>query len=258
MNATNPVVSRAATTGDLSGDSLLSLSGLDLGQQIQEGLGVSVDDIESSEVLLVNLLLDDSGSMSGNEQAVRDGVNDLLQALRESKQAGGVVVFVRQLNSGLTFAFQLLTPSVKLDSRNFRAMGSTPLFRETLVTLGTVATKTADFENNGVPVRSITVIVTDGGDTGYGNPPADDVKRVVEDMERSERHIIFGYGIGDEAFFRQVFDEMGVRRDRQLVTTGDHHAIRHGFGIVSQSAVRASQAAGTGFSGAGVGGFGTP
>lgn len=258
MSQMNSVLVQASLSGDLSNDALLSLSGLDLGQQIQEGLGVSVDDIESSEVLLVNVLLDDSGSMSGNEQAVRDGVNEMLAALLGSKQAGGVVVYVRQLNSGLTFAYQLLTATVKLSAQNYRAIGGTPLFRETLVTLGTIATKTSEFENNGVPVRSITVIVTDGGDTGWNNPPAHDVKRIVEDMERSERHIIFGYGLGDEPFFRQVFNDMGIRPERQLVTTADHHEVRRGFGIVSQSAVRASQAAGTGFSGAGVGGFGSP
>lgn len=256
MNA-NPVYSQAGASGDLSDDSLLSLSGLDLGQHIQEGLGVSVDDIESSEVLLVNVLLDDSYSMQGNEQAVRDGVNELLQALRESKQAGSVVVYIRQLNSGLTYAYQLLTPQVKLDPGNYNVRGGTPLFHESLVTLGTVAAKTTEFENNGVPVRSITVIVTDGGDTGYNKPPARDVKRLIEDMERSERHIIFGYGLGDAQFFHQVFDDMGIRRERQLVTTADHHEVRRGFGIVSQSAVRASQAA-TGFSGSGLGGFGSP
>src|SRR5438874_10277156 len=86
--------------GNLSEDSLQILSLPDLGAKIQQGLGIAVDDVPVSEVFLLTLLVDDSASIRSakNEQLVIEGYNSILDALKASKQEGGILVHTRFLN----------------------------------------------------------------------------------------------------------------------------------------------------------------
>ena len=87
----NDLFEEAHAEGVLSPASLQTLTGVDLGAQIQAGLGITVDDVQASEVVLVTMMPDDSGSIryAGNEQAVRDGHNLVLDALRGRSRATG-------------------------------------------------------------------------------------------------------------------------------------------------------------------------
>ena len=83
---------------------------------------------------------------------------------------------------------------------------------------------------------------------------------MVEGLLRTESHIVGAMGIDDSSGygvdFRKVFAEMGIP-DRWILTPGSSPSeIRRGFGTISQSAVRASQAAGN-FSQTALGGFGS-
>jgi hypothetical protein len=73
----------------------------------------------------------------------------------------------------------------------------------------------------------------------------------------AENHIIAAMGIDDgRTDFRQVFQDMGIR-DEWILTPGNSQKdIRNAFQVFSQSAVRASQSAGS-FSQTSLGGFGT-
>ena len=94
---TKQLLDDAHKTGALSSAGKHVLDVIDLGAQIQAGLGVAVDDVAASEVVLVTMMPDDSGSISsaGNVEAVRDGHNLVLDALGASKQAGVVSIEVR-------------------------------------------------------------------------------------------------------------------------------------------------------------------
>jgi hypothetical protein len=114
------------------------------------------------------------------------------------------------------------------------------------VALGLSATKVQQFLDNGVPGRSITVIITDGEATDGYSTPASDVKKVVESMLQSEKHIVLGLGIGgNKAVFEKAFTDMGLRSDCILTCGNTASDIRKAFAMVSQSVVRASQAAGS-------------
>ncbi|MFH1430524.1 MAG: hypothetical protein ABIG71_03320 [Candidatus Uhrbacteria bacterium] len=232
----------------------------DIGAQIQAGLGISVDDVEASEVVLVTQLLDDSGSIrfvAGNAKAVRDGHNLVLDALGDSKQDDGILAAGYYLNDGLKYAYGQLAQAMRLDSKNFDPSGGTPLFMQAIVVLGTVLAKSQEFANNGVPVRSVTLITTDGANNGPHR--ASEVKGLVDSLLAQESHIVAGMGIDDGGMtdFRQVFSEMGIR-DEWILTPGNSPSeIRTAFAMFSKSAVRASQSAAS-FSQTAVGGFGTP
>lgn len=260
--------------GDLQG--LLGDAGLDdgatssmmltadtMGPAIMAGLGdVRLDDVDAAEVVLVTLLIDDSSSIrfAGNAQAVRDGHNQVLTALKEAKQSGAVLISCRYQNGGsgtdrgVLYPYRPLDGAEELTDSNYNPQGGTPLYDQTTVTLTGVAAKMSEFEQGGVAVRAVTVIVTDGDDT-YSSRTAADVQSMVSGMLATEAHIVVGIGIDDGVTdFRQVFADMGIP-DSWIFTPGNTPSeIRRVFAVVSQSAARASQTAGN-FSQVALGGF---
>ncbi len=260
MNASNTQSLSALLGGaglDPSATAAMQLTVDTLGPAIQAGLGdIDYDDLGTAEVLLVTLVIDDSGSIrfvTGNTEAVRDGHNLVIDALKGAKQSAGVLMSTLLLNNGLLFGYTTLDAATRLDSHNFNPGGGTPLFDVTKQALTTVAAKMADFEQNGVAARALTVIVTDGADNGYTR--VKDVRDMVDGLLRTEQHIIAGIGVSDGyTDFRQVFSGMGILDEWILTPNNTPSEIRAAFRTVSQSAVRASQTAT--FSQTAMGGFG--
>ena len=250
----------ALKDGELSDAAMRALSVPDLGAQIQAGLGVHPDDVPASEVVLVTMMPDDSGSIrfGKNAQAVRDGHNLVLDALAASKQKEGVLAHTRYLNGKVLFPYCTLSGTVRMDSKNYDPGLGTPLYEQTVVLLATVIAKSRQFAQAGVPSRTVTLIITDGADESSSGNKAKDVATLVHDMQRQERHIVAALGVEDgETDFREVFRAMGIE-DRWILTAGSNASeIRRAFQVFSQSAVRASQSA-VHFSKTSVGGFGAP
>lgn len=248
--------------GTLSPASLQTLINIpDMGATIQAALGVSVDDVKASEAILVTLMPDDSGSIrfAGNSQAVRDGHNMVVDALVDSKQGTGMLMHTRYLNGYVLYPYSKLGQVVRMTSKNYDPDKGTPLYDQTVVLLGTVLAKAQEFSDSGVPVRTVTLIISDGADLHSQRSTARDVARIVGDMLRTEQHIVAAMGIDDggSTDFRKVFQEMGIRDEWILTPKNSPSEIRKAFGTFSKSAVRASQSAGS-FSQTVVGGFGTP
>lgn len=235
------------------GDGLLSQSSLnaldvhDLGVQIQAGLGIEVDDVMASEVVLVTVMPDDSASIqyASNAQAVRGGHNAILDALALCPQKDQILIHNRYLNGTVLYPYCFLDQAVRMTPQNYDPNLGTPLYDQTLVLLGTVIAKAQEFADNGVPVRTITLLITDGADCASYRATAKDVQVVVQDMIRAENHIVAAMGIDDggSTDFRQVFREMGIR-DEWILTPGQgEQEIRQAFQLFSQSAVMVSQSA---------------
>lgn len=237
----------AAEDGTLSAAATAALSIPDLGAEIQAGLGIHVDDIDSSEVVLVTLMPDDSGSIrfANNAAAVREGHNLVLDALVGSPQSASVLVHTRYLNGFVLYPYCPLGQAVRMDARNYDPQLGTPLYDQTVVLLGTVLAKAQELADAGVAVRTVTLLITDGADARSVRSKARDVRAIVQDMQRAESHVVAAMGIEDGSTdFRQVFREMGIE-DRWILTRGNSPAeIRKAFQLFSQSAVRMSQSAG--------------
>jgi hypothetical protein len=242
----------AHDTGALSAKSLATLDVVDIGAQIQTGLGVSIDDVAASEVVLLTMMPDDSMSIAsaGNTDAVRDGHNFVIDALRASKQSGEVLAHTRYLNGHVLCPYTALDHAVAMTAANYDPRLGTPLFDQTAVLLGTVIAKTQELSQAGIAVRTVTLIITDGGDYGSTRCKPADIKALVADMLAQENHIVAAMGISDGTTdFKQVFRSMGIP-DRWILTPGNSASeIRRAFAVFSQSAVRAGQ-------GAQLGGFG--
>ena len=236
-------------TGALSAKSLATLDVIDVGAQIQAGLGVSIDDVGASEVVLVTMMPDDSQSIAhaGNTGAVRDGHNYVIEALAGSKQSGEVLAHTRYLNGHVLCPYTALEHAVTMTAANYDPRLGTPLFDQTCVLLGTVIAKSQELAQAGIAVRTVTLIITDGGDYGSTRCKPADVKALVTDMLAQENHIVAAMGISDGTTdFRKVFESMGIPA-RWILTPGNTSSeIRRAFAVFSQSAVRASQGAALG------------
>jgi hypothetical protein len=236
----------AHQTGALSKQALDALDVVDVGAQIQAGLGLSIDDVGSSEVVLLTMMPDDSGSIAhaNNADAVRDGHNYVLDALAASKQAGEVLAHTRFLNGHVLFPYTQLAHAEKLTPANYHPIHGTPLYDQSCVLLATVIAKAQELAQAGIAVRTVTLIITDGGDCGSTRCKAADVAAIVRDMLAQENHIVAAMGISDGSTdFRAVFKAMGIP-DRWILTPGNSASeIRRAFAVFSQSAVRAAAGA---------------
>jgi hypothetical protein len=254
----NTLFTQAHQEGALSAASLAALTVTDLGAQIQAGLGLPVDDVMASEAVLVTMMPDDSASIAHahNTRAVRDGHNAVLDALAGARSRDAILAHTRYLNGEVLFPYALLEHAVRMDSANYDPRHGTPLYDQTVVLLGTVLAKAQEFALSGVPVRTITLIITDGCDQGSTRHTARSVAFLVNDLIAREQHIVAGLGISDGSTdFRAVFREMGIP-DRWILTPGSKaDDIRRAFQLFSQSALRVSQSA-TGLSQVSLGGFG--
>ncbi|MBA3393683.1 MAG: hypothetical protein H0T89_13625 [Deltaproteobacteria bacterium] len=243
---TKKLLEDAHAHGALSAKSLATLDVVDVGAQIQAGLGCTIDDVAASEVVLLTMMPDDSQSIAGagNTDAVRDGHNFVLEALRGSKQSGEVLAHTRYLNGFVLCPYTALEHAVTMTTLNYDPCHGTPLYDQTTVTLGTVIAKSQELAQAGIAVRTVTLIITDGGDYGSTRCKAADVKAIVDDMLAQENHIVAAMGISDGTTdFKAVFRAMGIP-DRWILTPGNSSTeIRRAFAVFSQSAVRASQGA---------------
>ena len=247
----------AVDAGDISSDVADMLNVQDLGENIQAGLGMDVDDVEASDVVLVGMMPDDSYSMVDMAQEARDGCNLVLEALKDSKQQDGVLITNRYLNGYVLYPYTTLDQAIVMDSSNYTPNMGTPLYDQTVIFLGTVLAKTQSFAQNGVPCRSVSLIISDGADQASQAHDAASVCKVVKDMLRTENHIIAAMGIDDGyTDFKKVFREMGIPEDWILTPKKSQSEIRSAFQVFSQSAVRASQS-GKSFTQTAMGGFGS-
>jgi hypothetical protein len=255
---TSKVVSQlfksAKASGGISPEALQVINVADLGQEIQDGLGIDVDDVQASEVVLVTIMPDDSSSVRPFAQEIRDGHRLVIDSLKATKQREGILAHNRFLNGYVLYPYSRLDDVVAMDDQNYRPGLGTPLYDQTIVMLGTVLAKSQQFLDNGVPCRSVSLIITDGVDYGSVTHNENSVKKVVKDMLATENHIIAGLGIGDEKTFRKVFGDMGLDPEWILTVNDSASDIRKAFQLFSQSAVRASQGGGS-FSKTAAGGF---
>src|SRR6218665_2603724 len=145
----------AHAEGVLSPSSLQALTVVDLGAQIQAGLGVGVDDVQAIEGVLVTVMPDDSGSigMGGHARTVCDGHNLVLDALLSSQQKDGILFHTRYLNGTVLNPFRPLEDVVRMHAKNYDPDQGTPLYDQAVVLLGTVLAKAQEFTRNGVAPR---------------------------------------------------------------------------------------------------------
>ncbi len=240
----NNLFQTAQEDGIISPSSMNALTVMDIGEEIQNALAGNIEAVESSEVVLVTLMPDDSGSIrfEGNAQIVRDGHNLVIDALANSKQGDSILMHTRYLNGEILFPYTNIVQAIRMDNKNYDPRLGTPLYDQSVLLLGSVIAQAQQFIDNGVAIRTVTLIITDGADVSSSRANAAMVKSIVDDMLRTEDHNVAGMGIDDGyTDFKRVFQEMGIRDEWILTPKNSDSEIRRAFQVFSQSAVRASQ-----------------
>lgn len=235
--------------GELDDRSQTALEAPPVRAELAAGLG---EPSTADELLLATILLDDSASIVPNIAEIRHGHNTMLDALAEPGTAD-VRVQTRALNSGILSPYLPIGQAMRLNGSNFgdRQISSagTPLYRQSVVTLGTVMLKAREESERGAKVRTFTLIITDAEDNRSESITAKHVGYLVTDMlEYATNHIVAGMGVGERPgiSFHEIFRAMGIQRRWMFSSAADAEQLRKAFEKIG-SDLRLAAASETGF-----------
>ncbi len=203
-----------------------------------------------TEMTLLCMLIDNTPSMEhkNNHAAAIEGHNLVVSALLGAKAANSIEELTMLINhhdgyarkitgDSDEFQWRSLRAAPRLEKRNFIQGCSTPLYDRCLEALGSVLARTKWWEDQfGVQTRSVTLLMTDGGNND-GKAEISHVAKVVADMLAMEKHRIFFMGVDAGGVdFRKIGADMGLPAECVDVVERDPRAIRNRFQLFSQSA----------------------
>lgn len=235
----------AVATGMLSPQSATLITGNLGGVVIAGAAGKALEDIAASDVTLITVLIDKSSSIADTRltQAVRDGQNELVKALRGAREKDSVLLALWTFEGNLDVVHSYLPAdeAVLLDQKNYQPGGCTRLYDTWCDALAANVAYAQRLRAGGTPCRSVVVVITDGSDVG-SKRGSSDCKRLSHDLLASEQFTLAFVGVGNDTDFRKVAKSMGVPDGCVLVQKdATPSALRRTFQMVSQSAIRASQ-----------------
>lgn len=203
-------------------------------------VGAQVDDLNTDDVTLLSVILDQSSSMSGVQQDVIDAFNEMSRALSDSKAAESILMstWVFDNDSKLLFSYTPIDQVKDLTKQNYQPGGATALYDATMDGFTGIVAYGQDLRNNGIRTRSIVVVISDGGDNVSSHTAAS-VKTVAQDLLRQEIYTLAFVGLGDEQYFRQIATDMGF--PEVLTTSNTASEIRRALNMISGSVIRTSQ-----------------
>jgi hypothetical protein len=238
-------LSSAVASGVLSAQTSSLVTG-HLGPLVVAGAaGKALEDLTASDVTLVTLLVDASGSIAdrGLEQAVRDGQNALLDAFGGAKEKDAVLLALWTFNEQpmVLHAYVPVDEATRLDATTYRGRGATRLYDTWCDALTANVAYAQRLRDGGTPTRSIVVVLTDGEDVG-STRSSRDCSKLSKDLLASELFTLAFVGVGKDVDFELIAAAMGipagcVHVQRDATATG----LRKTFQLVSRSAIRASQ-----------------
>lgn len=237
-------LSSAQASGLLSQQLSAQLSG-NLGDVVIAGAsGVDADSIMATDVTLVTILLDASSSIGYGklEQAVRDGHNELLESFAGSREKDSVLVALWTFadDAEVVHAYLPIGDATRLDQKNYRAGGCTRLYDTWCDALTANLAYAERLRDNGTPVRSIVVVITDGMDNRSSKKQYE-CKQLSDSLLKSEQFILAFVGVGADDF-QGVAKRMGIPSGCiEVQTSVTPSGLRQVFQMVSRSAIRASQ-----------------
>jgi hypothetical protein len=232
----------AEKRGTLSQRSSTALQRPAIVQQVQDALAGSYTLRTPGQSLLLTMMPDDSNSMKIKDKqgGVIDGHNELLGMMAVSSASKRMLLQTRYLNGFILNPFGPLTACKPLDRTNYPCIYGTPLYEQTLVTLGAVLAKDEELTAGGARVRTATLIMTDAESTdNLADALLREVASVVADMRRIGDHIVAGmcFPSGDESYCRAIFSGMGME-DRYIFSASSRREILEAFRLFGESALQ--------------------
>jgi len=204
----------------------------------KQDIETNASDYGEGEVILFTLLIDDSLSIDDFIDSMINGINRIFTSILGARESIVRKIQVQTifLNNGLLSEPRGIKDAVRLNTDNYSlSPNGTPLFDSSFKTLGAVTLKKEEYFKKGINVRTVTVIITDGGDN-ISTRTASDVSMILSDMLETCEDTILGYGIGDdENFFRDIFSSMGIDNEFIMTSDTDERSMRRIFDTISNS-----------------------
>ncbi len=202
--------------------------------------GVAADALSSDKAFLFVPVLDMTGSMSGFRADVIAAYNNMLAALKASKQAEQILMSSWTFNtqSYLLHSYTPLEFVPPLSKNNYAPDEQTALYDAILDAITGAVAYGQELRSQGARTRITLVAFTDGYDNASKHR-ASQVRQVVEELLGQEIYTFALVGFGGD-FARKVAGEIGF--PNVLEADADASAIRRALEVVSNSLIRASQA----------------
>jgi hypothetical protein len=209
---------------------------------------MDVDDVVSPSVMLVDFLIDGSGSMDPYERAMRECLEHYREAIVNSKQADEMMVSKTVFESRIETGGYVAPEDFNTD---YTANGCTRLYDAIIDRRQRMLDYMDQLKNNGTNARACMVILSDGADND-SQYRASDARNAIQDLISKEITVAF-IAFGQDAF--GIADSIGVKKNNVKEVSNDESELRRVIDLVSKSAISASKKASSGAGGNDDGGF---
>lgn len=199
--------------------------------------GIGIDDLTSDENTLVCVILDETGSMDDDRDAVISSFNEMVRALKDSKASDKILLSVWAFNTKRRLIHSYLPLELVPDLTDYYPNDQTALFDAVLDGFTSLVAYEQDLQNLGNRTQAIVAVFSDGEDNA-SRVSARDVERVAVELLDKESYVLALVTFG-QGFARQVAAEMGFPNVLEVGATPTE--IRRAMGTFSKSAIRASQ-----------------
>lgn len=203
---------------------------------------MDVDDVVSPSVMLVDFLIDGSGSMDSYERAMRECLEHYKEAIVNSKQADEMLVSKTVFESRIETGGYVAPEDFNTD---YTAGGRTRLHDAIIDRRQRMLDYMDQLKNNGTNARACLIILSDGKDFG-SQYRASYARQAVQDLISKEITVAF-IAFGYDAF--GVADSIGVKENNVKEVSNDESELRRVIDLVSKSAISASKKASSGAGG---------
>jgi len=156
--------------------------------------GVEIDDLEASEYTLGNILVDETGSVSGFEQELEKCIIAAVDACQKSPHSENLLMRVGKFGSHIPgsveelHGFNLLS---NLDTKDYNGKinpcGSTPLLDATLDSLETLEAQAKILVDQEYLCNGIFFIITDGGENSSQSASFKKIKNAFARIKKEEK-----------------------------------------------------------------------
>ena len=171
-----------------------------------------VNNIQEAETINVVFVIDKSSSTNRFINDLNNTLNEFLHEFQRSHVASKMLISVIEFNSNIDVvsAFQ---PISDLKDFNVQPYGCTNLYGAVLAGLENAVQYRKDLENNGISVKTLVFIITDGEDNEGVDPSL--VKQKIDEIYQDESNCfsftVMMFGLGDEANFDEAREKMGIK-----------------------------------------------
>lgn len=202
--------------------------------------GVNPADLNTDFVTLFLVIFDETGSMDGNQSAVHQSFDEMVSALKGSKEADSIFMSAWTFNSRRTNLVHSYLPLDLVTSLSgYNPSAATNLFDAVLDGITSLLLYETELVKYGTRLQTVVVIFTDGEDNDSTNPVSA-VKTLIDDLLTKEKYIFSLVAFG-RGFAHQTAMKMGIPAANVLEVGKTASEIRHAVGTVSKSVIRTSQ-----------------